>query len=160
MADSTSELLGPQRFTVDAVIGRWRGKNPYFLLVRQYVGTYPTRVANTVTIDLNEPQWATIHKDILRKPGSWMLCSKVLSEKQGKVVPILIVQVEEGEQPFYAMRHIGVVGSGGSAEISTYGIGVKRRDGKVDGVFILPNGSITTDDDVYWIGDRMNKGQL
>ena len=96
----------------------------------------------------------------MRKAGAWMLCSKAFSEKQGKPVPMLIVQVEDGEQPFYAMRHIGVVGSGGSAEMLTYGIGVKRRDGKVDGLFILPNGSIVTDDDVYWVGDRMNKGQL
>ena len=136
--------------------GKWRGDNPYFLAIRQYG---PER--STTVIDLDSP-WLTEHADLMRVPGSWMLCSKKASEAAGVLVPIIVKQVEEGEQPFYAKRHIGVVSMGGSQGIESvsHGIGVKERDGRVDGVFILPNGSLTTDDDVYWVGDKMNKGQL
>lgn len=159
-------------FTADAVISRWHGVNPYFLLVRHHYryedvddeeGRH-TKVAKSDSrlIDLDERQWATKHVDVMRVPGAWMLCSKKLSEEKGTLVPILIIQVEEGEQPFYARRHIGILGMGGqpTPEGVSHGIGVKTREGYEDGVFILPNGSITTAQDVYWVGDKMNKGQL
>ncbi len=145
----------------------WAGDNPYFLAIRQYISGEdddgkPIITMKTAVVDLDEPNWSGTHAEIMRVPGVWMLCDKAQSAQQGVIVPVLIKQVEEDEQPFYTKRHIGAIAMGGGAgtEVVAYGLGVKQRDGTVDGMFILPNGSITTDDDVYWVGDKMNKGQL
>lgn len=139
-------------------MSEWLGDKPVFLVIRQYLETGPV----SAVVDLDEGGWAQKHKDLMRVPGAWMLCHKEASKAKGMLVPLLILQVEEGDQPFFAMRHVGIMSFGTSPgpENVSYGIGKKRPGGRVESAWILPNGSIAVNDDVYWVADRMNKGKL
>jgi len=135
----------------------WAGDNPMFLVIRKYDAG-----PDSTVIDLDEGGWATKYADLMRAAGVWMLCSKEASEKMGVLMPVLMVQVKEGDQPFYTTRHVNIqsFGDDEGPKSKSYGIGRKNTDGTVESVFILPNGSIAVGSDVYWLADRMNKGQL
>jgi hypothetical protein len=136
----------------------WKGDKPVFLVIRQYFDHGPS----STVIDLDEGGWTTKYADLMRVPGVWMLCSKEASEKLGVLMPIFIMQVEEGDQPYFTMKHVGILSFGDveGPESVTYGIGKKKPNGTVERLWLLPNGSTTINEDVYWVADRMNKGQL
>lgn len=145
----------------------WVGNKPVFLAIREYEkftdrGGRPAQKASTTVIDLDEGGWVERHQRLMRAPGVWLLCSKELSAQRGVLVPILIMQVEEGDQPYYTTKHVGIMSfsehKGPDSVI--YGIGKKRYNGEVQRMWILPNGSICSGEDVYWVADWMNKGKL
>jgi hypothetical protein len=145
----------------------WKGDKPVFLVIREYEqftdrGGKPAMKAHSTVIDLDEGGWVEKHKGLMRKPGAWMLCGKKASVEKGMLMPILMMQVDEGEQPYYTTKHVGIMSFGmdKGPESVTYGIGKKHRDGSVMRLWLLPNGSIAGGEDVYWLADRMNKGKL
>lgn len=131
-------------------IRTWSDENPYCLMIR------PSDNTEMLLIDLGEQGWSTTYADWMRTPGRWFLLRK------GQPQPVLALSVVEGEQPYYTARHIGVAGSGGGNEITAYGLGKKRKDGHVDRLWVLPNGTICGGDDaeplamdiLYSIGPR------
>lgn len=115
------------------MVDEWKGPNPFYLTIQ-------TAEGNTV-IDLDETGWLTTYAHLLREPGAWMLSHKAVLQA------VAIILVQEGEQPYYTARHVGIA-FGGSGEMIAYGIGKKRLDGHVDRIWVLPNGVICTGDDV------------
>jgi hypothetical protein len=113
----------------------WQGENPFYLLIRRDDNN------DTVNIDLDERGWVAKHADWMRAAGRWFLIQK------GTAHPVLAVVVHEGDQPYYTARHVGVAGSGGSQEVTVYGIGAKRLDGRTDRLWWLPNGTVCSGDD-------------
>lgn len=145
----------------------WKGDKPFFLVIREYKKTTdpsgrPVVNRESTVIDLDEGGWVEKNKHLMRVPGVWMLCSKAISEKVGQLAPVLIMQVEDGDQPYYTTKHIGIMsfGDGEPPESVVYGIGKKRHSGEVQRLWVLPNGMMCGGEDVYWIADYMNKGQL
>lgn len=112
----------------------WAGSNPFFLLI--------AAPDAHVTVDLDEYQWATTYADWMRRPANWHLCLK----DSNRV--ILSVKVYEGDQPYYAARHVGATGSGGSNEVTCYGIGKKQANGEMVRLWLMPNGVVVGGDDV------------
>jgi hypothetical protein len=119
---------------VNALAGEWLGANPFFLVI-----TTPG-VGQTV-IDLDQPGWVSKNAELMRLAGAWMLNHK----KTGTTATVILV--DDGEQPYYTARHIGVA-FGGAGEIVAYGIGKKRRDGHVDRLWVFENGIVCAGDDV------------
>lgn len=97
-------------------------------------------------IDLEEDQWAATHADWMRRPGWWLLRRKDIS------AVVLTIRVNEGDQPYYTARHVGVAGSGGSNEVVCYGIGKKCADGSMVRLWIMPDGVVVGGDDVDDLG--------
>lgn len=127
----------------------WEGENPFFLLIVEApVASRPTTLSTI--IDLDHLGWVSSNAELMRVPGIWMLLHKSSPNR-----PVLVVWVNEGEQPYYTQRHIGLTGSGGSNEVSAYGIGKKGVDGTMTRLWVLPDGSICGGDDVDTIGVRM-----
>jgi hypothetical protein len=116
------------------VVDEWKGPNPFYLTIQT------AEDGNTV-IDLDETGWLTTYAHLLRKPGAWMLNHKAVLQT------VAIILVQDGEQPYYTARHVGIA-FGGSGEMIAYGIGKKRLDGHVDRIWVLPNGVICAGDDV------------
>jgi hypothetical protein len=81
------------------------GDHPYFLAIepRESPG-------KPLLIDLESPGWVTTYAEYMRAPGTWYLMPKDGNSR----LPRLSVLVSEGEQPYYAAKHVGVAGSGGS----------------------------------------------
>ncbi len=130
----------------------WKGENPCCLIIQ---GDDELPV---ITIDLDEPGWATTYADLMRRPGWWYLCVKEDSH-----IPIAI-RVDEGEQPYYTARHIGigtgVPGPDGRIPVTetvAYGLGKKRRDGHVDRLWWFRNGLVVGGDDAERFGIRFIK---
>lgn len=145
----------------------WKGDKPVFLVIREYEkftdrAGRPAEKAHATVIDLDEGGWLEKYQHLMRRPGAWFLCSKKASQEKGVLMPVLMMQVDEGEQPYYTTKHVGIMSFGTSKgpESVTYGIGKKHRDGSMMRLWLLPNGSITGGEDVYWLADRMNKGKL
>lgn len=143
----------------DSVSPEWKGDKPVFLVIREYA--HQAKPTSHV-IDLDEGGWIEKNRHLMRVPGVWLLCSKAASEKIGQLMPVLMMQVEDGDQPYFTMKHVGIMsfGSRKGPESVSYGIGKKRYDGEMVRLWLLPNGSICGGEDVYWLADRMNKGQL
>jgi hypothetical protein len=120
----------------------WLGTTPYVLIIEPV-----DRAVQTLLVDLDEPGWITTHSAYLRAPGVWTLVGKPESPRA-----ILSMVVLEGEQPYYAARHIGIAGGGGSNEIIAYGIGKKQISGIVMRLWSMPNGSVCGGDDAELIG--------
>lgn len=122
----------------------WQGDHPFYLLVSPYgeVGT---------TIDLDEPKWMETYSHLMRVQGIWFLVAKSTN------TPVFSMTVHDGEQPYYTSRTIGVVGSSGSNDIKTYGIGKKLPNGSVQRLWIMPGGVVCGGDDVDEIGILMVK---
>lgn len=78
-----------------------------------------------------------------------------LADKTGRVW--LRTVCHEGEQGYYTARHVGVTGSGGSNEVTCYGIGKKLVDGSVVRLWLMPDGTVSGGDDVDSIGVAMVK---
>lgn len=123
----------------------WADDNPFYLAIADDT--------EGVTIDLGETGWATTYADWMRRPGLFVLLDKKRN------APILVIQVHPGDQPYYTARHVGVTGSGGSNEITAYGIGKKTGSGDMVRLWVLPNGMICGGDDVDDLGVRMVKAQ-
>lgn len=117
---------------------RWKGDTPVVLIIESDEGA-------VVGVDLDEHQWASSYAAWLRVPGLWTLASK-------DGVPRLRVVVKAGEQPYYTARHVGVAGSGGSNEITAYGIGKKFPDGSVMRLWLMPDGTVCGAEDVDTLG--------
>lgn len=70
------------------------------------------------------------------------------------------MMVDEGDQPYYAARHVGHgIGSPNIQEIVAYGIGKKTAEGTIR-LWVLPGGMICGGDDVDRIGVMMVKAGL
>lgn len=117
----------------------WHDDNPFYLVIRLSDGA---RV-----VDVGEDAWLTKHADLLRKPGIWNLVWKHNHQ------PLFTVLVDEGDQPFYLTRHIGVAGSSGENEVLAFSIGKKAHDGTVSRLWVIPEaGIICAGDDVNRLG--------
>lgn len=116
--------------------------NPYALIIADGQGS--------TWIDLDQPGWLDRHRGLLRRPGQWSLLERTSAR------PVLTMLVNEGDQPYYAARHIGAIGAGGSNEVVAYGIGKKTPVG-TDRLWILPNGSICLGLDVEPLAIQMLK---
>lgn len=113
---------------------QWDGDHPFYLLIAVEQGL--------VEVDLDERGWIASLGEIMHAQGTWHLVRK----KDGAVA--FSMAVLDGEQPYYVARHVGMVGAGGGKEITCYGIGKKRVDGKVDRIWAMPNGQIVLGDEV------------
>jgi hypothetical protein len=100
----------------------------------------------TCFVDVEEHQWHETHADWMRRPGWWLLRHK------GSSAVALTVRVNEGDQPYYTARHIGIAGSGGSNEVIAYGIGKKAHDGTMLRLWVMPDGAVVGGDDVDQLG--------
>lgn len=124
----------------------WHGDNPFYLIIRTLDG------AGTA-IDLDEKGWSTKHHDLMRVAGTWYLVLKSTG-----FIPIAIT-VQEGEQPYYTARHVGIAssvpdadGNVPRAQTVAYGLGKKRLDGHVDRLWHFMNGLTVTGDDAEHFG--------
>lgn len=125
----------------------WADDIPFYLLIVLTDGSF-------TEVDLGERGWVAKHADLMRAPGRWHLVTKA-----GIVLGVM--EVLDGEQPYYVARHVGIAGSGGSASTKAYGIGKKRLDGHVDRLWFMANGCVTLGDDLEIIAiDLIKKGQL
>lgn len=130
----------------------WQGDCPVFLII--VIGDEATFV------DLDERGWSSKHADKMRSPGKWYL-----AKKEDGAVPIALV-VNEGEQPYYTARHIGIASTAPDAdgnlprvETIAYGLGKKRIDGHVDRLWWFRNGLTVSGDDVESFGiESIKKG--
>ena len=121
---------------------QWHDDNPFYLVIRLPDGA---RI-----IDLGEDQWLTVHSDLLRKPGIWNLVPKATHQ------PLFTVVVQEGDQPYYLARHIGIAGSAGENQTTAFSIGKKASDGTVTRLWVIPEaGIICGGEDVNALGVRV-----
>lgn len=122
----------------------WAGDKLYFLAIETTTGAaegnYRPLDARIILIDLDEPGWVAKHADLMRTPGVWHLVHKGDSR-----IPFSMI-LNEGEQGYCLIRHIGVMGAT-KAEVSVYGIGKVRVDGHTDRLWVLPNGQVCGGDD-------------
>lgn len=123
-------------------IGPWAGGNPFYISVEPLDGINPP-----IQLDLDSP-WMTEHADYLRIPALWQLILKSSN------VTLIAMYVYDGEQPYYTARHIGVTG-GGTNEIVAYGIGKKVNNDIVNRMWVLPNGTFCSGDDVDRLGVQL-----
>lgn len=130
---------------------KWYGSWPFFLLI--------VTKNNTVhsVIDLEEPEWRAKYEDnIMREPGQWYL-----ARKHDRSV-VFALNVEEGEQPYYVLKHVGYLGgvedNPTQHEMGAFGLGKKRLDGHVDRMWILPNGLVCGGNDLdFFVYQALNK---
>jgi hypothetical protein len=119
--------------------------NPYRLFIHLASG-------HVVEIDLDERGWMAMYGDYLRVRSTWELRSR-----DGSLPPVMM-PVEDGEQPFYATRHVGMTGAGGSNEIVAYGIGRKikvKGRWEIRSTFVLPGAIVCSGEDVYRLGEMI-----
>jgi len=120
--------------------GGWLDGNPFYLMIVLADGRY-------AEIDLGQHGWIRTYGDqgFLRLPGFWYLV-----RKQGQVI-MAMIQINEGDQPYYVARHVGfasVNGAGPTAETTVYGIGKKRSDGQTDRYWLMSNGAASVGEDI------------
>lgn len=118
----------------------WKGDSPFWLMCQ-------TPNDGNVGIDIDEPGWIETHKSLMRTPGTWFLMEKRRSR------PLFSVVLEEGDQFYFAKRHVGNVIT--AREITAYGIGKKKADGTPVNLWLMPNGVVCGGNDVDLIGARM-----
>lgn len=133
-----------QRASIDrneSVNVSWAGDNPYFVVIE----TKEPEGRVMYVIDLDEQGWMSEIEGLMRLPGQWTLYGK---GPTGSALthPVLMMVVEDGEQPYYAKKHIGVV-YGGGGKVILHGIGKKRKDGQTQRMWVLPGGAIASGDD-------------
>lgn len=104
-------------------------------------------------IDVEEHQWATTYAHWMRRPGWWLL------RRKGDSSIALTLRVNEGDQPYYTARHVGIAGSGGSNEIIAYGLGKKLPDGQMVRLWVMPGGDVCGGDDVDQLGVLLVKAK-
>jgi hypothetical protein len=111
----------------------WVGDSPFWLKCEKPEG-------GNVGIDIDKTGWVEENKALMRLPGTWHLMSK----RNGKA--LFTVVLNEGDQFYYAKRHIGDLLRG--KELIAYGIGKKKADGTPVNLWLMPNGAISGGDDV------------
>ena len=123
----------------------WQGDCPFYLLWVPGGGGMPLGpiAESTEIVDLDRPGWLADQGYIFRATPSEMY----LIRKAGNLV-VLSVCLLVDEQGYYTARHIGIAGSGGTAETIAYGIGKKRADGNEDNLWVLPWGQVCVGKDV------------
>lgn len=117
----------------------WSDANPYWLQIWRPEGIKQD-------IDLGESGWMRTYAEWMRGRARWMMVDKQTGRS------VFVLDVFDGEQPYYTARHVGIAGSGGSNEIIAYGIGKKRLDGHTDRLWVLPTGEVCAGDDVDTLG--------
>jgi len=122
----------------------WQGDNPFWLMFQ------PKDQPGRVGIDLDEAGWIEANKEHMRSEGVWYLMAKRNNR------PLFSVQTNEGDQFYYAKRHVGIIASS-TVETVAYGIGKKQADGKTVNLWLLPNGVICGGDDVDSLSIAMLK---
>jgi len=128
----------------------WAGETPYYLIIN-------TEDSRHFLLDLDEPGWMSERDGLMREPGEWILVAKRGSESLDGV-PVLVVRVQDGEQPYYTKRTVGIaVGPGAGRQIAVYGIGKKKPDGETYRMWVLPNGIVCCGDDVDTIATSILK---
>lgn len=135
------------------VFQRENVESPYMLLID--VEEQQTGLIVRHFVDLDEPGWMSERPELLRCASDWVLCART-GPSQFDYVPVLAMTVLDGEEPYYAKRHIGVM-YGGKGEIIIHGIGKKSRDGSMQRMWILPNGIVVPSDDCDVIVSRILK---
>jgi hypothetical protein len=123
----------------------WLGDNQFFLVAEP-----ADRSRGNVGIDLDQGGWVEQHKELMRQPGTWLLYHKASGR------PIFCVILEEGDQFYYTVRHVGNLMAG--SEVQAVGVGKKHADGRTLNMWLLPNGVICGGDDVEEIASRMLGG--
>lgn len=126
----------------------WLDSNPFYLVI-------VLDDERNIEQDLGERGWIQKLSDsgFMRAPGTWYLVRKA-----GGLI-VMMMLVNEGEQPYYVARHVGFVGvsGGASGETIIYGIGKKRLDGHTDRMWIMSNGCYLTGDDGEYAANRLLK---
>lgn len=123
---------------------KWHDDNPFVLIIVK-------EIDEAVIIDLGEPKWLDKYADWMRVKSRWFLARKpsfTNDKPDGPLMPVLWMNVEDGDQPYYVARHTGIAGASSQNEVVSYGIGAKRKSGVVDRMWVLPNGLICVGDDV------------
>lgn len=123
---------------------KWHDDNPFVLIIVKDVD-------EAVIIDLGEPKWLDKYADWMRVKSRWFLARKPRftdDRPDGPLMPVLWLNVEDGDQPYYTARHTGIAGVDTQNEVVSYGIGAKRANGAVDRMWVLPNGLICVGEDV------------
>lgn len=123
----------------------WYGDNPFFLVIETSDGM-------RTGIDLDKPGWASEHAELMRKTGKWVLVHKHANQA------VIVVLVDEGDQPYYTARHLGSTAA--THEIIAYGMGKKTPDGQTHRIWFLPGGVVTTAEDVDRVGISMIQGKF
>jgi len=101
-------------------------------------------------IDVEEHGWATTHAEWMRGRSRWYLMRKATG------MPVLVVEAQEGDQPYYTARHVvRVKGHNAGGQVVAYGIGAKRVDGRTDRLWILPGGLVCGGEDADTLGDAI-----
>jgi hypothetical protein len=108
---------------------------------------------HVVFVDVEEHQWHAKHADWMRRPGWWLLRRKHDSSVA------LTIRVNEGDQPYYTARHVGIASSSASHEVIAYGIGKKCFDGSMVRLWVMPDGVVVGGDDVDQLGVLMIKAR-
>lgn len=118
----------------------WIGNSPFWLKCE-------TPSDGNVGIDVDQKGWMDEYYDLVRKPGTWFLMEKRRRR------PLFVVLLEAGDELYFAKRHVGDVMT--AQEIVAYGIGKKKPDGRLERLWLLPNGVACVNDDVDPLGARM-----
>lgn len=116
------------------------GDSPFWL-AHQPPGGAP------VGIDVDTPGWIADNIDRMRSPGTWFL----MHRRTGR--PMFSVLLREGDQFYFAKRHIGNLMA--AREVLCYGIGKKQADGQKVNLWLMPNGVVCGGDDVDVLAARM-----
>jgi len=119
----------------------WVGDNPFWLMFER-----PGDEGN-IGVDLDAGGWIEANKELLRSPGTVHLMAKRTKRS------LFIVLMEEGDQFYYAKRHIGNLMAG--SEVVAYGIGKKKSDGTTVNLWLMPNGTVCGGNDVDVLAARM-----
>jgi len=110
------------------------GPNPFVLRINLASG-------DSVGIDLDESGWMRTYADYMRVRSIWVLIAK------SGAFPPLVMFVEDGDQPYYTARHVGMAGAAGSNETVAYGIGKKLPDGSMVRLWMFDDGVVVGGDD-------------
>ena len=124
-----------ERAPFDPSKGSWAGDTPFYLVYRP-----PVEAAGNTGIDLDESGWVEANKVIMRSAGTWLLVAKRTN------TALFTVLTSEGDQFYYAKRHVGDLMRG--REALCYGIGKKQADGRFVNLWLLPNGTVCGGEDV------------
>ncbi len=105
---------------------------------------------DTLQIDVEETGWAAKHAEWMRGRSRWYLMRKADD------APILVVDVQDEDQPYYTARHIlRMQGHNAGTEVICHGIGAKRADGHTDRMWILPTGLVCSGDDAEGLAEAI-----
>ena len=120
---------------------------PYYLLITRENSSY-------IKINVEEPEWMKTHAAWMRGASRWYMVTIDTDEVK------LVVDVADGDQPYYAARHLNVVrGPNVGRHVLAYGIGAKRVGGQTDRMWLMPDGTVCVGNDVDILLDAYVKRQ-